>query len=129
MKRVLRALAALSLGVLGACNHFNGLKYENFDLAMGMASEAPAEPPVYLDSAPPADLPPYVVYAQVNGDFHGGSEAWQMREIASAVAEREYAPDFILFAQRGSAYAGSVTQHVGFGIYSSSPVYRPQATA
>ncbi|MCA3010119.1 MAG: hypothetical protein INH34_17235 [Phycisphaerales bacterium] len=129
MKKVLRAIVAFAVGLLCGCNHFNGYKYENFDLAMELASSAPADPPVFLSAAPPADLPPYVVYAQVRGDFHGGGEEWQMRQIAGEVGVREYAPDFLLFSPRGSAYAGEVSQHVGFGLFASSPVYRPQATA
>lgn len=128
MKRGLRALGLLFAACLAACNNFQVLPFESFDAAMSRAHDAPADPPMYRESAPPADLPGFVIYAQVNGDFHGGSEGSHLRAFAAEVRERKLAPDFMLYANRGVANVGTVTQHVGFGIYSSSPVYRPQGT-
>ena len=127
MKKGVRLLGCVAMACLAACNHFQTFQYENFDVAMAFADKAPSEPPMYREYAPPADLPAFVVYAQLAGDFHGGSEGSQMRALEREVRERKLAPDFMLYSNRGVANVGTVTQHVGFGIYSSSPVYRPQA--
>jgi hypothetical protein len=98
---------------MAACNNFQVFQYENFDAAGAFAHQAPSEPPMYRETAPPADLPAFVVYAQVAGDFHGGSEGSQMRALEREVRERRLAPDFMLYASRGAANVGTVTQHIG----------------
>lgn len=129
MEKVLRGILSLAISCLAACNHFHVFQFETYDVAMSMASTGGDDPPVYRDNAPPQDIPSYVVYAQVNGDFHGGGETSQIYQLLAEIKKRNLAPDFILFANRGVANVGTVTQHVGFGVYSSSPVYRPQASA
>lgn len=129
MEKVIRLSALLVFACLAACNNFHVFQFETYDIAMAMPSIGGEDPPMYRDSAPPQDMPSYVVYAQVNGDFHGGGEASHMASLVAEIRKRNLAPDFILFASRGAANVGTVTQHVGFGLYSSSPVYRPQASA
>jgi hypothetical protein len=129
MEKVNRLILVLVVACFASCNNFQVFRFETFDVAMAMASVGGDDPPMYRDNAPPQDLPSFVVYAQVNGDFHGGDEVSHMASLQSEIKKRNLSPDFIMFASRGAANVGTVTQHVGFGVYSSSPVYRPQASA
>lgn len=124
----MRIVAIALLALLGACNHFNPVRYANFDLACAMPAPTESDQiPVLreMDMAP--TLPVMVAFAHINGDFHGGSEASKAYNLRSAAWGRAMRPDLIVFRDQGSAYAGSMTQYLGFGMAMSTPVSRPQA--
>lgn len=121
-------LLFLLLAFLPACNYYKHTKLASFDLAMQRPSRT-QDPPVFHASGLPSDLPGATAYAIINGDFDGGSDEKHASLLKRQAATLGFAPDYLIYTPQGSAYAGSVSTYVGFGITTSSPVTRPQGVA
>jgi hypothetical protein len=123
---VARFVAGLSMvAVLQGCNHFKTTRHACFAQAEAIATNV--DKPVVLDAAAlPADLPSFVPYAIVFGDFHAGGPEYQADFLRHHVHRQGMRPDFLIYQNGGAGYAGQVTQFVGYGMAMSQPVYRPQ---
>ena len=115
-----------TLLALCSCANFKETRYSTYDLAMSMEQTVP-DPPVVLVSAAPHNLPGMIIFATVHGDFPATSisrQAWLLKREVERLGLR---PDCMKFETRGSNYAGSTSQYIGYGLAMSTPVYRPQA--
>ncbi|MFY9340840.1 MAG: hypothetical protein WAT39_00030 [Planctomycetota bacterium] len=122
--RALALLLLLLLSFLGAgCTHYHEFRYANFDAAMAKPQQV-KDPPVYEWVALPADLPSFVPYAKLHGDFSTASAS--LGSLRNEAIKRGFAPDFLLYEDQGSAQAGSTSTHVGFGVFVNQPTYRGQ---
>ena len=118
-------LCVALLAVLQGCNNFKTTKHACFGQAEAIATNV--DKPVVLDAAAlPMDLPAFVPYAIVFGDFHAGGPEYQADFLRHHVLKQGIRPDFLVYQNGGSGYAGQVTQFVGYGVAMSQPVYRPQ---
>lgn len=119
------AIYLVLVSVLQGCNHFKTTKHACFAQAEALATNV--EKPVVLDAAAlPVDLPAFVPYAVVFGDFHAGGPEYQADFLRHHVLKQGMRPDFLIYQNGGAGYAGQVTQFVGYGVAMSQPVYRPQ---
>jgi hypothetical protein len=124
-----RIVAIAWLALLAGCNHFTSVKYASFDQACAMSAPTEsAQVPVIRELDLTPEFPAMVLFAHINGDFHGGDESSMAYAIRSAAWSRQMRPDLIVLRPQGAAYAGSMTQYLGFGMAMSTPVTRPQAT-
>lgn len=125
-----RSIAAMLFALLSSCvsNFSATTKAACFDAAMAMPA-AVATPPVYHANAIPPDMPGWTCYASIRGTYSTDSADSQALSLLREVLRRDLRPDVILFEPRGSHYAGSVSQHIGFGIMTSTPVHAFTADA
>lgn len=130
MPILMRTIVALLVSLLTSCvsNFSATTKAACFDAAMAMPA-AVAMPPVYHANAIPPDMPGWTCYASIRGVYSTDNADSQVLSLLREVLRRDLRPDVILFEPRGSHYAGSVSQHIGFGIMTSTPVHAFTADA
>lgn len=128
IRRALCSALLLLLPLAGACTHIREHKLPAFEAATALPPRCTGAP-IWAVQDQPANLPAFVPYLVLLGDFHGGSVRQHKAMLRREAIARDFAPDFLLYEAKGTAYAGSVGQHVGFGIVTSTPVYRPQGSA
>lgn len=125
----LRAIALAAVALLASCNHYKVVRFECFDDAM-RALPVTGDPRVFDAASIPTDLPGWVSYCAVDGDFvHVDDPAYSAYLLKREILDQELAPDFIIYQDGGSSTSGYVGQHVGFGIVISQPVNRGRARA
>lgn len=126
---MLRPLAALACAsALASCNYYTEHRFSTFEKAVQMP-QTNADCPVYWSHSDLTNLPASAIFAQVNGNFDGGSDASFARGLKAHVEELGWKPDYMVYQRGGANYAGSVSTYVGFGVAVSNPNYRQNATA
>lgn len=111
-----------------ACNNLKHTKCANFDLAMQRPAKTD-NPPVFHVSGVPHNLPESTPYVILKGDFDGGTDEGHASLLKRHAKNLGFAPDYLIYAPQGSAYAGTVSTYIGFGVSTSSAVTRPQGIA
>lgn len=112
-----------TLLVLGACNHFLDNRLESFEAASRIKPRL-EEPIILRDFEVPSNFPEMVPFARIDGDFHHGDEPRQASELATRATNLGFAPDLLLYSTGGAQFTGAVTNHIGFGAFLTTPVYR-----